>query len=57
MRVARRPPDYALVLGDGELDVERFRALVERARAASAPRRPAEAHLCRHPRRRIRPGE
>ena len=43
-RVAHRPPGYSLVLGDGELDVERFRALVERARAAMAAARPGEAH-------------
>ncbi len=42
-RVAHRPPGYSLVLGDGELDVERFRALVERARAAMAAVRPGEA--------------
>jgi DNA-binding SARP family transcriptional activator/tetratricopeptide (TPR) repeat protein len=41
-RVARRPPGYSLVVGEGELDVDRFRALVEQARAAMAAGLPGE---------------
>ena len=47
-RIERRPPGYLLRVDDGELDLERFEALLEQGRAAAAAGDPAETRdrLC-----------
>jgi DNA-binding SARP family transcriptional activator len=43
-RIERRPPGYLLRVDAGELDLERFEALLEQGRAAGAAGNPATAH-------------